>query len=241
MGTKAKTMHDESCTANAANLWQILSDVTNGDCDLQSTLLSRSYTPPIPQEFVSHLSSFHEEALPAELDCNEIPYVHANSFTGPSNDPADCPITIDTEDSPAMDSAVYLYLQLNDGDLDPANIRPPMTPRSSTPIIDDGIPTEDVSFNGAVDVSEDGHDGDLLASSVHFVNEEELCDVSTSAISTLSESLDDLGAFQRVGHDEPCECGECDESPELIDAETVNGCDGWLLYSTSADELTSVS
>lgn len=187
-----------------------------------------------------------QATVPAELDGKELPYVHANSLTGHTNEIALSPYAVE---HPAMtDSAVCFtplpspQVGLNEllVDMDilgeptyqppteytgDATESSPLCPTPSsishTYVLADILPVDCV-------VESDGGERTLITSDAHFQSEQELFEAPATSSKSPGGSTIDVADFLKLGHAKNCWCSDCEaettaastpqpaETPELV-------------------------
>lgn len=233
----AEDVKTQACKedASAANLWRILTTSNDHTTESPSDPYLDSFVfSPAEDIFYDHRTEI--VGMPAELDNTEIPYVHANSLTGYANDRAEDPITSSDEEiavlkaSGLMTSVSEASFGLNEMGVHPydeddyyANA---ILEAIELPPLPESPATQDDSQANCHDLKDSFFDRSPIAEpSNESVAEEDLIDVAT---------------FLRTETRHPifCWCKDCEEPPELIDVDSLDEDDGWMVYSCS-DYLSS--
>ncbi|KAK5128424.1 hypothetical protein LTR85_003092 [Meristemomyces frigidus] len=201
-------------------------------------------------EFIEAYNHAHG---PAELQGKEVPYIHANSLTGHSNEVTLSPYADEhptLSDSgvsftPLASPPIGLNEMMVDYDVEPlcygegihtgdAYLESYPTPSSAshTFVLADILPIDCVR--------EDGGEEALTKSDAHFQSEQELFELPALPDSP-AESIIDVADFLKMGHAKPCWCTECDEVPDLEANDQLTAPDDdWVFYS-AADDTSTVS
>ncbi|KAK3637363.1 hypothetical protein LTR56_013713 [Elasticomyces elasticus] len=254
---------------SAANLWNILAETTGQTSQYPYPYLA-SFQPKTEDSCMAawqaHIETAEQDQTPAELDSREIPYVHANSLTGHSNELRLSPYAI--EHPEMSDSAVCFTplasppLGLNDMMMDydiglpyaiayaaSYNDEEPQRPASvqRSLILADILP---------INCIEDNDDGEeiMATSDAQFRSEQSLFTLGTAPKSAVTEEID-IATFLKMGHAKNCWCGFCSDEPEVEGSTTSDNDskgtdtpelvpfdrltemdDDWMLYSPTTDE-----
>ncbi|KAK0249562.1 hypothetical protein B0A54_05657 [Friedmanniomyces endolithicus] len=226
-----------------ANLWNVLADVTSTRREPSTDPYLASFLPNADDSYqaawVAHLNTINQSPEPVELDGREIPYVHANSLTGHSNEVHLSPYA---DEHPALsDSGVCFTplasppLGLNELVMDydiglPYSTPPyhaaseeepsqspqhPSSPQHSL-ILADILPINCIQ---GLDYDDDGGEQTLQASDAHFHSEKSLLSLGTAPekptpapnlTSTSDNEIDiDIATFLKMGHASHCWCTAC--------------------------------
>ncbi|EMC93056.1 hypothetical protein BAUCODRAFT_37975 [Baudoinia panamericana UAMH 10762] len=190
---------------------------------------------------------------PAELDGREVPYIHANSLTGYSNDIMLSPYA---DEHPALHDSCHRIVPLpsppfglNELMVDAGFGEPLASPSprrvshaalqyptpssvSHSIILADILPVECV-----VEQEADGGCYSLESSDAHFQSEQELFTLPSLPDSPAA-SVIDVAAFLKMGHAKECWCVDCgisdcglDEVPDLVGVDKLTEIDDdWVVY-----------
>ncbi|KAK0842955.1 hypothetical protein LTS02_016291 [Friedmanniomyces endolithicus] len=223
-----------------ANLWNVLVDVASKRRESSTDPYLASFLPNADDSYqaawVAHINTINQSPEPDELDGKEIPYVHANSLTGHSNEVLLSPYA---GEHPALsDSGVCFTplasppLGLNELMMDydiglpyatpPYHVasgeEPSQSPQhTSSPqhslILADILPIDCIQ---ELDSDNDGGEQTLQASDAHFHSEQSLFALGTAPknpfpapTSASDNDLDtdiDIATFLKMGHASHCRC-----------------------------------
>ncbi|KAK0884341.1 hypothetical protein LTR87_001972 [Friedmanniomyces endolithicus] len=223
-----------------ANLWNVLVDVASKRRESSTDPYLASFLPNADDSYqaawVAHINTINQSPEPVELDGKEIPYVHANSLTGHSNEVLLSPYA---GEHPALsDSGVCFTplasppLGLNELMMDydiglpyampPYHVasgeEPSQSPQhTSSPqhslILADILPIDCIQ---ELDSDNDGGEQTLQASDAHFHSEQSLFALGTAPknpfpapTSASDNDLDtdiDIATFLKMGHASHCRC-----------------------------------
>ncbi|KAK3116382.1 hypothetical protein LTR53_003302 [Teratosphaeriaceae sp. CCFEE 6253] len=227
---------------SAANLWNILADPapchTNSACDpyLASFKLTSDDDDPYLAAWQGYIDTTEPAQGPFELDGREVPYVHANSLTGHSNEGHQLRYP---EELPGMaDSAVCFTplasppLGLNEMMVD-YDIGPPLLnrPRADAQDLADG--DRPMSMQHNFDLAEalpvdyiedvDGGEESLATSDAHFNSECSLFSLGTPPpAQPRAESIISIATFLKMGHARNCWCQDCEADAPLPSPASVS-------------------
>lgn len=239
----AEEEHLAPLDKTAATLWNIL-DNSGGPVGYQNTSKDCQPLPPYCDPYP------HYSESPVELDGKELPYVHANSLIGTSNETAASQNVV--EDPLVLDSAIFMgtpeepLAGINELMVDqeydsfktpakstfPASVESPILPSLS--FYGDLCSLYGILPSGVIGEDEKVNEQILENSDSHFVNEQQLfaplivSETEPEPIpSQDEESMDtSLEEFWMVD--------ETEEIPELISAEDLTEEEeGWMVYSTT--------
>ncbi|KAK0993311.1 hypothetical protein LTR54_011081 [Friedmanniomyces endolithicus] len=224
-----------------ANLWNVLADVTSARREPSTDPYLASFLPNADDSYqaawVAHINTMHQAPEPVELDGREVPYVHANSLTGHSNEVHLSPYA---DEHPALsDSGVCFTplasppLGLNELVMDydiglpystpPYHVaseeepsqspRHPSSPQHSL-ILADILPIDCIQG-----LDYDGGEQTLQASDAHFHSEQSLFSLGTAPEKPTpapthksdneTDNDIDIATFLKMGHASHCWCTAC--------------------------------
>lgn len=252
-----KMAYESGVHSSAANLWNILISQPKAhacdDAHLQSLEGQQEFRP-----YANSLRAGH-----SELDNTELSYVHANSLVGLANKITTSLCT--TEHAPMIDSAIDMpslvdnsppMVGMNelliDTDMDNAPCSPDDKVAFATPSdgnamsvsqlalasVHSDLPTTyDTASSSALSDKDDDKKSILDDSDAHFQSERELFTLPSPSSKSLDESSIDIAAFLKLGHATNCWCQDCEEVPELVDADRLTDDeDDWVVCTPLSDE-----
>ena len=256
--TAKSRIRDQASDASAANLWKILTAPERPSRGDNNELYCRNTTyQPTEEVFAAPFGAYDHRlegvGMPIELDSTAVPYVHANSLTGHANErgreawPQAVDSVIEFEAPGGMTPAQEPIEGLNELMVDPLTDEsyanavlaaldlPPLPPspdlEDTAPLVTDPMPTNPARC----DCEET-----LAKSDAHFKSEQALFNLQSPTTKWADEDRVDVATFLTMGHATNCWCNDCDDPPELINADTFTEEDGWMVYSAS-DETRSPS
>ncbi|TKA75802.1 hypothetical protein B0A55_06394 [Friedmanniomyces simplex] len=216
----------------AANLWNILAAVDSSRREASADPYLASFLPSSDESYQAaweaHINLVHQPHGPAELDGREIPYVHANSLTGHSNEVL---LSLYANEHPALSDSGVCFTPLASPPLgmnelmmdygiglpyaeapkyaanyDSAELQQPISTQHSL-VLADILPINCV--HGANDDGEQA----LEASDAHFQSEQSLFTLGTAPEPTSADDID-IATFLKMGHARNCWCNACSDAPE---------------------------
>lgn len=243
---------------SAANLWRILTTQDNThDYQYEDPYVASFKHDSESDVYLAAWQAATEAQVhnrgPLELDSKGLPYVHANSLTGHTNEVAlsqyadEHAIMADFAGSytPLPSPPVGLNELMVDYDIgEPcrdkdfseaetvAHDYPTPSSVSHTYILADILPVDCVN--------EDRGEEALTTSDAHFQSEQQLFELPPFPKSP-AESTIDIAAFLAMGHAKNCWCQDCDKVPELIAMDKVTEMDADWTFCSATDDTTTAT
>jgi len=219
-------------------------DVDNGECKSQYSVGNDDCLAA----WRAFIESTEHANSPAELDGRELPYVHANSLTGYTNEIVLSPYA---EEHPHVRQPVARFMPLasppiglNELMVDYDVFEPrlgesirltddshrnygmypaPLSGSHHSYVLADILPINCIEGDGGEET--------LAMSDAHFQSEQGLFSLPPLPRSP-GESMIDIAEFLKMGHAKHCWCTDCEEVPELVANDKLTETDDdWMLYS----------
>ena len=247
---------------SAANLWSILNGQNQTMRDVADDPYLASFEQCAAQDpylaaYETSAAGYTSPTLPAELEGKEVPYVHANSLTGFTNEIGLSPCA---EEHTLVDSMLQLsptpeppvglnemMMDYGDHDVEERSYSEKVVAayrsESTTPSTPFHQPIQLADVLPINCVRDEDDSIALVKSGAQFHSEQQLFEKSSLPLNTPATSIISIADFLKMGHAPDCWCHVCEDDPKSEQAsqakanEDSHATDCWCLVCSDEPEL----